>query len=151
VILRNGFYFENQTEQLATVLQHGVIEGSAGEGRISGASRADFAEAAVNVLFGTERDRTYELAGDDAYTQAELAAEVARQSGRPVRYQNLATAEHRAHLLAAGLPEPVADLLVDNDGGIARGELEDHSGQLRQLLGRPTASLAEVVRKALEP
>src|SRR4029079_15168870 len=109
-------------------LEHGVIVGSAGEGRISGASRADFAEAAVNALFGTERDRTYELAGDHAYSQIELAAEVARQSGKAIHYENLEPARNRALLVATGLSEPMADLFVDSDRGIARGELEDRSG-----------------------
>ena len=53
--LRNSWYFENYTGQIPTYLEHGAVLGAAGDGRISGASRADFAAAAgreVDALFG---------------------------------------------------------------------------------------------------
>jgi len=122
-----------------------ALLGSAGNGRVSGAARADFAEAAVNALLGSERDRVYELAGDEAYSQSELAAELSRQSGTSIACTSLEPAQYRAVLLGAGLPESMASLLVDNDLGIARGDLEDHGGALRRLLGRPTTTLAAAV------
>ena len=64
VFLRNGWYFENYTENLAPALEHGAIVGSANGGRIAAAARADYAEAAVAVLTGTVEKQVYELAGD---------------------------------------------------------------------------------------
>ncbi|WP_236005247.1 NmrA family NAD(P)-binding protein, partial [Nonomuraea antri] len=43
VLLRNGWYLENYTSQLPQILQNGAVVGAAGEGRISAASRADYA------------------------------------------------------------------------------------------------------------
>ncbi len=150
VILRNGWYLENYTENLAPALQHGAILGSAGSGRVAAASRADYAAAAAAVLTGAGHEgRTYELAGDVAFTMAELAAEVARQAGKPIAYRDLPEAEYSAALVGAGLPKPVADLLADSDRGIARGELEDSSGDLRRLIGRPTTPLASAIAAAL--
>ncbi|HVO18800.1 MAG TPA: SDR family oxidoreductase [Anaeromyxobacter sp.] len=149
VFLRNGWYLENYTENLAPALQHGAIAGSAGQGRIAAAARADYAAAAAAVLTGAGEKEAYELAGDAPFTLAELAAEVSRQAGKPIAYRDLPPAEYRAVLTGAGLPGPVADMLVDSDLSAARGALDDSTGELRRLIGRPTTSLAAAVRAAL--
>lgn len=150
VILRNGWYTENYTASLPQALAHGVMLGSAGEGRIASAARADYAEAAAAVL-ATEAPvgRIHELAGDEAYTLADFASEAARTSGRTIRYQDLPPAEYRAALLGAGLPDGVASLLADSDAGAARGALFDDAHALRTLIGRPTTPLAAVIADAL--
>ena len=149
--LRNGWYLENYTEQLAPALKHGAMIGSAGEGTVAAASREDFAAAAVAVLTGSgHENRTYELAGDVPFRMPQLAAEVARQSGKPVAYRNLTDAEYEAALAGVGLPAPVAAMLASADAGIRRGELTDASGDLRRLIERPTTSLEQAVAAALK-
>ncbi|HEU6438718.1 MAG TPA: SDR family oxidoreductase [Nitratidesulfovibrio sp.] len=151
VLLRNGWYTENYLASLPAALQHGAFAGSAGDGRIASAARADYAAAAVAVLTGEgHAGKVYELAGDTAYTLAELAAEVSRQTGRQIGYTNLPQAEYRAMLVTVGLPEPIADLLADSDAGAARGGLFDDSRQLSALIGRPTTPLSALVEKALK-
>ncbi|MCW5656924.1 MAG: SDR family oxidoreductase [Burkholderiaceae bacterium] len=151
VLLRNGWYTENHLASVPAALQHGVFIGSAGEGRIASATRADFAAAAAAVLTQpiAAGGRIYELAGDSAYTLAELVAELNRQTGRSLRYQNLPQAEFQAALLGAGLPGPLADLLADSDAGAAKGALFDDSRQLGTLIGRPTTTLAMALKEAL--
>ena len=97
VLLRNGWYTENYTAAIPAALAHHALIGGAGDGRIASAARADYAEAAVAVLTAAENQagRIFELAGDDAYTLTELAAEIARQSGQPVAYTNLPEADYR--------------------------------------------------------
>ncbi|ATB44254.1 NAD(P)-dependent oxidoreductase [Cystobacter fuscus] len=150
VFLRNGWYLENYTENLAPALAHGALVGSSGEGRVAAASRADYAAAAVEVLTGTGHDnRVYELAGDTAFTLSELAAEVSRQSGRSIVFKNLPPAQHQGVLEQAGVPGAFAGILVDSDQGAGRGELNDASGQLGRLIGRPTTRLADAVAAAV--
>jgi NAD(P)H dehydrogenase (quinone) len=148
--LRHGWYTENYTAQLPVYLQQGGIIGSAGEGRISAATRADFAAAAAAVLSGdAHQGQAYELAGDQAFTLGELAAEISRQTGQGIGYTDLPEAEYAAAMVAAGLPEPVAHLLAAADVSISRGDLFDDSGTLGRLIGRPTTSLADAVAAAL--
>lgn len=150
VILRNGWYTENHTASLPAALAHGAVLGSAGEGRFSTASRADFAEAAAAVLLAEDpAGQVLELAGDASYTLAELAAEYARQAGKPIAYRDLPPADFAEALVGAGLPRPFAELLADSDAGAAKGGLFDDSGALSRLIGRPTTPLAETVRRAL--
>ncbi|MET7685043.1 SDR family oxidoreductase [Streptomyces sp. NPDC005423] len=145
VFLRNGWYIENNTENLATAFQFGSIAGSAGDGRISGATRADFAAAAAVVLTSDGHDGTvYELGGTP-FTMTEFAAEVAAQSGKPVTYQNLPADAYTEMLLSAGLPAPFAALLVDSDLGISRGDFVTTSPDLERLIGRPSTPLTDAV------
>lgn len=151
VILRNGWYTENYLANIPPALQYGVVLGSAGEGRIASAARADYAAAAAAVLTRDgQAGKVYELAGDESYTLDELAAEIARQSGKAVAYQNLPEADFKAALLGAGLPEGLATLLAESDIGASKGGLFDDGHQLSQLIGRPTASLAVLVKAALQ-
>ncbi|MBP0451394.1 SDR family oxidoreductase [Kitasatospora sp. RG8] len=152
--LRNGWYTENYLGDAAGTVARGVVIGSAGEGRVASAPRSDYADAAVAVLLGEgdvsgHADTVYELSGDAAWSLPELAAELARVSGRPVEHREVTPAEHREVLVGAGLPEAFAEALVDVDAGIARGELAGTPGDLARLIGRPTGPLAESVRAAL--
>ena len=93
-LLRNSWYTENYTAGIAGALAQGAVYGCAGEGRIASATRADYAEAAAVVMAAeNQAGRVYELAGDTAYTRAELAAEISRQSGKKIGYVNLSEAE----------------------------------------------------------
>jgi NAD(P)H dehydrogenase (quinone) len=149
-LLRHGWYTENYTAGISGALANGAVYGCAGNGRISSATRADYAEADVAVLTSdNQAGKIYELAGDSAYTLTELAAEISRQSGRSIGYVNLPEAEYKSVLIKAGLPEVVAALLSDSDTGVSKGALFDDSHQLSKLIGRPTTPLAEAVAAAI--
>jgi NAD(P)H dehydrogenase (quinone) len=150
VVLRNGWYHENYTAAIPGDLAHGAHFGCAADGRISSASRADYAAAAVAVLTSEDQaGKVYELAGDASYTLSEFAAEVSRQSGKSVAYTDLPQAEFKAALLGAGLPEFVAELLADSDAAAAKGALFEDGKQLSRLIGRATTPLSASVAEAL--
>ncbi|WP_405479070.1 SDR family oxidoreductase [Streptomyces sp. NBC_00009] len=148
--LRNGWYHENYTERLAPVLEHGAVVASAGEGRIASASRADYAAAAVAVLTGEgHENKAYELSGDVAWSFAEYAAELSKQTGRTIAYNAVTPEQNREILLGAGLPAPFADILVGVDTAIEQGLLAATGGDLSRLTGRPTTPLADAIKAAL--
>lgn len=150
VLLRNGWYTENYTMRIPTALSLGAVYGCAGDGRISSAARTDYAEAAAVILTSEDQaGKVYELAGDTSYTLSEFSAEISRQSGKTINYVNLPEAEYKQALLAAGLPESLAELLANSDTGVSRGALFDDGKQLSKLIGRPTSTLETAVRAAL--
>ncbi len=152
VLLRNGWYTENYTAGIPAALQHGAVFGSASDGRISSADRNDYAVAAAVVLTATEDQagKVYELAGDESYTLADLAAELSTQSGKQVPYTDLPQADFKAALIQAGLPEFVAELLSDSDAAAAKGALFDDGKQLSRLIGRPTTPLKRTIATTLK-
>ena len=150
VVLRNGWYSENYIASVPAALELGALYGCAGAGKISSASRANYASAAAAVL--TQEDQAgniYELAGDCAYTLAELAAEISVQTGKDIGYVDLPETDFADALLKAGLPAPLASLLANSDTGASQGGLYDDSQTLSKLIGRPTTTIAESVKEVL--
>jgi NAD(P)H dehydrogenase (quinone) len=147
-LLRNSWYLENYTGQLATTLEHGLI-GAVGDGRVSAAARADYADAAVAVLTGEGHENTvYELGGEP-FTLTEFAAVISAESGREVGYTDLPAEDYVKALVGAGVPEQYARLLADSDRGAAKGALEVSPDDLTRLIGRAPTAPAEAVRAAL--
>ncbi|EFC53851.1 NmrA family protein [Enterobacter cancerogenus ATCC 35316] len=149
-LLRNGWYTENYLASVPPALEHGVFIGAAGEGKIASATRADYAAAAAKVISEEgHAGKVYELAGDNAWTLSELAAELSKLSGKKVAYQNLSEADFAAALKGAGLPAGLADMLADSDTGASKGGLFDDSRTLSNLIGRPTTPLAQSISTIL--
>jgi NAD(P)H dehydrogenase (quinone) len=150
-LLRNSWYLEIYAGQLPTYLEHQAVLGSADNGRVSAATRTDYAEAAAVVLLGDDQaGKIYELGGDAAFTLEELAETISTTTGRPVTYRDLPVDAYTDVLVDAGLPQPYAEILADSDLGIARGDLLVTTGDLSRLLGRPTTSLAEAIQAAVD-
>ncbi len=150
VILRNGWYTENHLMALPAALEHGAFAGAAKDGRFSSAARQDYAEAAAAVLTSDDQvGKTYELAADHAFTLAEFAAAVSRQSGKAIVYNDLSETAYRDMLTSAGLPADLAALLADADAAASRGALFDDGGALRRLIGRATTPMESLVAAAL--
>lgn len=149
-ILRNGWYTENQTGSLAGAIAAGALIGSAGEGRFSAAARADYAEAIAATAAGQGHEgKIYELGGDTGYSYADLAAEVSRQTGKVIPYNDLPPATYAGILQSFGLPEGFAHVLADSDVQAGQGALFDDSRTLSRLIGRPTTPMADTVAAAL--
>ena len=149
-ILRNGWYTENYTGSIGGALAGGAFIGSAGNGKISSAARADYAEAAaVAITDESHKGKVYELAGDDYYTLADLAAEISNQTGTNIPYRNLTEAEYTKILESFEIPAGFAAAIASWDVSASKDDLFDDSHQLSALIGRPTTPLADSVKAAL--
>ncbi|HEY2057129.1 MAG TPA: NAD(P)H-binding protein [Amycolatopsis sp.] len=149
--LRNNWYSDVYTAGLADTVARGAVTNSVPpEARIATASRADYAAAAAIVL-RTEGhlNAAYELSGDQAWTFGEFAAEVARQSGKPVVHNSVSPEENTKILISVGLPEAFAEVLTGVDDAIGRGLLAGTPGDLSRLIGRPTTPIADSIAAAL--
>lgn len=149
-ILRNGWYTENYTGSIPGAVQAGAFVGSAGEGKISSAPREDYAEAAAVVLSGEGHvGKVYELAGDEAYTLKALAAEVSKQAGKEIPYNNLSETEYAGVLISMGVPEGFAQAIAQWDAGASRNDLFDDKRVLSGLIGRATTPLSVTIKETL--
>ncbi len=150
VLLRNSWYTENYTAGIPVILSSGSLYGCAGSGRTATAARLDYAEAAAAVLtMPGQAGKVYELAGDSAYTHAEFADEISRQTGRKIGYVDLTEVAYREALKKAGMPEPVAALIADSDAGASMGALFDEGRALSKLINRPTTPMSTSIAAAL--
>jgi NAD(P)H dehydrogenase (quinone) len=146
--LRNSWYLENYLPQIPTFLEHGVV-GAAGEGRVSAATRADFADAAAAAVLADDSAGSVHELGAVAFSLQDLAAAVAEASGRDVAYTDVPVEQLTEILVGAGLPRGYAEVLADADAGIARGDLEVPTTDLEALIGRRPTSYREAVAEAV--
>lgn len=149
-ILRNGWYTENYTGSIPATLANNAFYGSAKNGKISSALRAELAEAAVNVALGEgHENKTYELAGSTSWTLSDLAAEISKQTGKDIPYVDISAEDYAAALVQAGLDSGFAGLIAQWDVDASKGALFSEDKTLEKLLGRPTAGLDVAVKQAL--
>jgi NAD(P)H dehydrogenase (quinone) len=122
----------------------GAIRGPAGTGRVAPVARDDIADAAVPVLLDTgHAGQTYDLTGPVAVTVEEIAAELARASGRPVTYRPETLPEAYASRARYGAPDWEVEGWVTSYSAIASGELERVSDGVARLAGHPPLGVAD--------
>jgi NAD(P)H dehydrogenase (quinone) len=125
----------------------GVLRGPAGEGRVAAVAQDDVADAAVAVLRdpAAHVGATYDLTGPEALTLAEVAQELTRGTGRPVRYEPETLEQAYASRASYGAPPWQVDAWVSTYTAIAAGELDVVSDAVPRLTGRPATSLAALL------
>lgn len=149
-ILRNGWYLENYTDAVINGAKFGTIYGSALDGKVSAASRKDYAQAAAKVLTTKDHiNKIYELAGDHAFSLQELAKAVSNLSNKEVSYENLSEKSYTEVLEKVGLPQAFAQLLSDSDVGISKNGLFSEKKDLSLLIARETTSLSSFLKNVL--
>ncbi|GJN43020.1 SDR family oxidoreductase [Corynebacterium ammoniagenes] len=149
VLLRNGWYWENYVSGLETGKSLGKFFSAAGEAKVSGAARADFAEAAA-VVATTDghAGKVYELAGAPALAYPDIAAQIGQVLGKDVEYVNQTPAEYEEFLRSAGVPADFAAGLASADPVIEQGALYSESTDLQDLIGRPSSSVVDTFQQA---
>lgn len=149
-LLRHGWYTENTTMNATKEIARGTVNGSAGNGRQSTATRADFAAGDAAVLLDRSIvNQTIEFAGDEGYTMSEYAAVLSELSGTSITYVNMPGSEYREVLERDGLPRHVATLLAHASATSADSVMFDDGCALSKFLGHPTTSLRSSVEQAL--
>lgn len=119
----------------------------AGAGKAGFASRSDLAEAHAVVLSEAGHEyKTYALYGDPAVSFADVAQILSDTSGKPVPFVAGSDQDYIAHLMAEGLPEPVARFALGWVHGINAGEWGGSTGDLEKLLGRKPMTTAEFLQ-----
>jgi NAD(P)H dehydrogenase (quinone) len=143
-IFRDGWYDENLFMSAPQVLASGHWYSSAGEGRISYCARDDMAAAiAGGLASGASESTTYTLTGPQAYTTTEVAALISQVTGKPIEVIQLSDEALTEGMKAAGLPEPIARLLVSFDAATRAGDLGMVTDSVEKLSGRKPIALKQ--------
>jgi uncharacterized protein YbjT (DUF2867 family) len=136
-ILRPGAFMQNLLGSTSTVKRDGAIYGTSGEGKVPFIDAHDIAGVAFKTLTTPGHEgKIYPLTGDAAHSYAEVAAKLTTLLGKPVKYVNLPDAQFKAGVLAAGIPEWLANDYLAMNHTTAAGHLSALSPVVSQLLGR---------------
>lgn len=151
-LLRNNMYTDYLLHHLPHEVAAGKIVNAYGDGRVGYVTRDDCARAAAAALASTFDGRAvHDVTGPAALTQAELANIVSEISGKRVTYLAVDGDTSKRNAIAAGLPAPVAELLVSFELAGAKGQLDVALGAVQALAGVAPTSVREflVAHRAL--
>lgn len=141
-ILRNNLYMHYMVGAAAAAVAHGNVYAASGDGKVAYVSREDCAAAAAGALADAfDGRRVVDVSGPASFGGADLAALVSELSGKKIGYVPLTPTQQREGLVKAGVPAPVAAVLVSFDEGAARGDLDVVSGAVKDLAGRAPTDL----------
>ena len=120
--------------------------GAAGDGLVNLIDTRDVADVARAALLDDAHptaQRVYHLTGPRAVSMPKIAEEISKLLGRTVTYQQRSPAEQREKLLASGLNEFVADLLVGLDRLFHDSALAETTSTVENLTGHAPRSAAD--------
>lgn len=142
-LLRNNLY----TDYLIPSAQHAIASGTlyhaTGTGRRAFITREDCAAAATAALLSAEGKRVYDIGGPEALSADDLAALLAKISGKPVKAVNVPVEGLIGGLVGAGVPKEMAGVLARFDTDAAKGYLGIVAGHFDELTGRKPRSVAD--------
>lgn len=143
-ILRNSWYTENLLQVLPPALASGKWYSASGAGRISHVTRDDTARAAAGALLSDHAgNRVFTVTGQQAFTNAEIAAIATEVLGKPIEVVDVPDAGYTEGLKQAGLPAPVAELLTTFEIGQRHGILSMVTDAVEELWGTPATTVRE--------
>lgn len=141
-VLRNNMYTENLLQGLPRAIETGKWIAAAGDGAAGYVTREDCARAAAAALVANTNGRTtLDITGPAAVTHAEIAQIASELVDRPIEYVAVESGALKAGIVAAGLPEIVAGLIVSFDEAVAQGNLAVASTAVADLTGTPAQSV----------
>ncbi len=134
--LRNNLYMEVVLMGLGGALKSGTLYSAVTANGAAYVAREDCAAAAAGALVsaGTET-RIFEITGPAVVTNDEVAELVTKTAGKPVKHVAVSPSDLKQGMVGAGLPGPVADLMVSFDAGISQGKLAPATSDVEKLTG----------------
>lgn len=147
--LRNGFYAGFAPSLLGDALETGELRAPE-DGPISFTTHADLAEgAAVALTHEGLDDEVLALTVVEAVDLTDIAAIASEITGRPIRRVVVSDDEHRAGLVAQGLPDVRVAMALGLFEASRLGQFARVDPTLARLLGRPPTPMRDVLRAAL--
>jgi uncharacterized protein YbjT (DUF2867 family) len=135
---------------LPTVQAQGAFYSTIGEGRVALVDEEDVAEVAAKILTEDGHEgKKYVLTGPKAVSYPAVAEALASKLGKSVKYIDIDPAQAKQAMIAAGMPDWVADFVNDlrelEKSGGASGPTED----IQKLLGRQPRALEASINAVL--
>ena len=144
----NSFMQNSVTFMGPTIRAEGAFYSASGQEKISHVDVRDIAAVAVKALTEPSHEgKAYTLSGPEALTYDELAAELSKALGRPISPINLLPADLKGGMLAEGMPEAIADRMLDLERYFREGRASGITNDIKQVTGREPRRFAEFVRE----
>ena len=140
-VLRDSLYLDFVPFMVSA---EGVIAGPADDGRVAPVTRDNIADAAAAVLTDASHDgRVYDLTGRERFSLAEAAETMSRFSGKRIVFKNETVEEAYASRANYGADDWIVEGWVTTYVGLAKGEADLVSDDVKRLTGHEPITLVE--------
>jgi len=143
----NSFMQNTVTFMAQTIRAEGAFYSASGRARISHVDVRDIAAVAVTALRAPGHEgRIYTLSGPEALTYDDMAVELSKGLGRDIRHINLPPADLKAGMLSEGMPEAIADRMLDLERYFRENRASAITEDVRRVTGREPGRFARYVQ-----
>ena len=140
-ILRNNWYLENEIDSIKEAQATGTLTSAYGKGKVGWMTRDEYAKAAAAAVLGAGADNTIYTLSNTPVTIDTFAEVLAGVLGKPVTVNHVADDAFFEGLKGAGLPEGIAQFVLDMNKGIQDGSLDAASDDYETLTKEKPLSL----------
>ncbi|MBZ0303347.1 MAG: SDR family oxidoreductase [Anaerolineae bacterium] len=143
-ILRNNVYTDTLVGTFSRAIQMGTLFHACGDGKTAYITREDCAHAAAAALAdGFTGQRTLDITGPQALSQADLTQIASTLAGKPIDCVALDLEVVIENMVNAGLPRPAAEMFASFNTGIAQGVFSEVTDTFETLTGQTPMRVAE--------
>ncbi len=140
----NSFMQNVVTFMGVTIRAEAAFYSASGEAKISHVDVRDIAAVAVKALTEpTQSGMAYMLTGPEALTYDELANELSKVLGRPIRHISLSPSDLKHGMLVEGMPEAIADRMLDLERYFREDQASRITNDIKQVTGRDPRRFAQ--------
>ena len=144
----NSFMQNTVTFMAPTIRTEGVFYSATGAARISHVDVRDIAAVAVRALTEPGHEGAiYQLSGPEALSYDQMAEELSLALNRVIRHISLPPADLKAAMLAEGMPEAIADRMLDLERYFHENHASRVTGDIKRVTGREPRRFADFARE----
>ncbi len=146
--LRPNSFMQNVVTFMGeTIKAEGVFYSASGKAKISHVDVRDIATVAVKALTEPNHEgKAYTLTGPESLTYDELANELSKVLGRSISHINLSPSDLKNGMLAEGMPEKIADRLLDLERCYREDQASRITNDIIQVTGHDPRQFAQYAR-----
>ena len=146
--LRPNSFMQNVTSFMGeTIKAEGAFYSASGKAKISHVDVRDIAAVAVKALTEPNHEgKAYTLTGPEALTYDELANELSKVLGRSISHINLPPSDLKNGMLAEGMPEEIADRMLDLERYFRDDQASRITDDITQVTGRDPRRFSQYAR-----
>ena len=147
--LRPNSFMQNLVTYMGeSIKTQRVFYSSSSTAGISHVDVRDIATVALKALTTQGHEQmAYALTGPEAWTYDKLADELTKALGRKIRHINLSTTDYKSGMLAQGMPEEIADRMLDLERYFREGNASRITNDIKQVTGQEPRPYSEYIRQ----
>ncbi|NEQ47425.1 MAG: SDR family oxidoreductase [Leptolyngbya sp. SIOISBB] len=146
--LRASSFMQNVVTFMSeTIRAESAFYSASGEAKIAHVDVRDIAAVAVKALTEpTHAGHAYTLTGPEAITYDDLAQELSAVLGRSISHISLPPEDLKHGMLAEGMPEAIADRMLDLERYYREGQANHITNDIKQVTGHEPRRFAQYLR-----